>query len=319
MEEITATYCLKEKRIWVAGHRGMVGSAILRRLKNENCDAVLTVDRGQVDLRDPASVDSWVRRERPQAVFIAAAKVGGIMANSSLPADFIYDNLMIASNIIKSAHDHGVGKALFLGSSCIYPRLAPQPIPENALLTGPLESTNEWYAVAKIAGIKLCQAYRRQYGDNMISVTPTNLYGPGDNYDLQTSHVLPAILRKMHLAVENNEQTVTIWGSGSPLREFMYVDDLADACVFLMKKYSGDEHVNIGCSQEISIRGLAGVIAEIVGFKGKLVFDQTKPDGTPRKLLDSTKLSELGWTAQFSLEDGIRRTYDAFCSENVAS
>jgi len=236
------------------------------------------------------------------------------MANVSLPADFIYDNLMIASNVIKSAHESKMEKVLFLGSSCIYPKFAPQPMSEGALLTGPLEPTNEWYAVAKIAGIKLCQAFRRQHGDDMISAMPTNLYGPGDNFDLQTSHVLPALLRKMHMAREAGDPTVTIWGSGTPLREFMYVDDLADACVFLMKEYSGDEHVNVGSSQEISIRGLAELIASIVGFKGDLVFDHTKPDGTPRKLLDGSKLAELGWTAKHSLEDGIRKAYAAFLS-----
>jgi len=219
---------------------------------------------------------------------------------------------MIASNVIKSAHENKMEKVLFLGSSCIYPKFAPQPMPESALLTGPLEPTNEWYAVAKIAGIKLCQAFRRQHGDDMISAMPTNLYGPGDNFDLQTSHVLPALLRKMHMAREAGDPTVTIWGSGTPLREFMYVDDLADACVFLMKEYSGDEHVNVGSSQEVSIRGLAELIAGIVGFKGDLVFDHTKPDGTPRKLLDGSKLAGLGWTAKHSLEDGIRKAYDAF-------
>lgn len=312
-----ADYSLEGKRVWVAGHRGMVGSAIVRRLRREDC-TVLTAGRDEVDLRDPAAVDRWVDRERPDAAFIAAAKVGGILANLSLPADFIHDNLMIASNLIKSAHDHKLGKLLFLGSSCIYPKFAPQPMPERALLTGPLEPTNEWYAVAKIAGIKLCQAFRRQYGDDMISAMPTNLYGPGDNYDLQTSHVLPALLRKMHTARENNDPTVTIWGSGTPLREFMYVDDLADACVFLMKEYSDDEHVNVGSGQEISIRGLAELMADIVGFKGEIVFDRTKPDGTPRKLLDGSKLARLGWAARHSLGDGIREAYAAFLGEKVA-
>lgn len=306
----------KGKRIWVAGHRGMVGSAIVRRLKEEDC-TILTATREEADLRDPAAVDAWVRRHRPDGAIVAAAKVGGIMANVSLPADFIYDNLMIASNIVKCAHDHKFEKVLFLGSSCIYPKFAPQPMPEDSLLTGPLEPTNEWYAVAKIAGIKLCQAYRRQHGDDMISAMPTNLYGPGDNYDLQTSHVLPALLRKMHVARDNKEPTVTIWGSGTPLREFMFVDDLADACIFLMKKYSADEHVNVGSGQEISIRDLAKLIAEIVGFEGELVFDKTKPDGTPRKLLDSSKLAQLGWTATHSLADGIRAAYSAFLREQA--
>lgn len=307
------SYNLEGKRVWVAGHRGMVGSALVRRLQSEKC-TTLIAGSGELDLRDAAAVNRWVQANRPDAVIIAAAKVGGIMANVSLPADFIYDNLMIASNVIKSAHDNKMEKVLFLGSSCIYPKFAPQPMPESALLTGPLEPTNEWYAVAKIAGIKLCQAFRRQHGDDMISAMPTNLYGPGDNFDLQTSHVMPALLRKMHTAYESREPTVTIWGSGTPLREFMYVDDLADACVFLMKEYSGDEHVNVGSSQEISIRGLAELIADIVGFKGELVFDHTKPDGTPRKLLDGSKLAELGWTATHSLEDGIRKAYAAFLS-----
>jgi GDP-L-fucose synthase len=313
-----AEFKLEGKRVWVSGHRGMVGSAIVRRLQNENC-TVLTAGRDEVDLRNPSAVDDWVKRNKPDATIVAAAKVGGILANVSLPADFIYDNLMIASNVIKSAHDHRLEKVLFLGSSCIYPKMAAQPMSESALLTGPLEPTNEWYAVAKIAGIKLCQAYRRQHGDDMISAMPTNLYGPGDNYDLQTSHVLPALLRKMHDARERKDPTVTIWGSGTPLREFMYVDDLADACVFLMKRYSGDEHVNIGSGQEVSIRGLAGLIADIVGFSGELVFDQTKPDGTPRKLLDVSKLTQLGWTATYSLADGIREAYTAFLREKVSS
>lgn len=307
------SYKLEGKRVWVAGHRGMVGSALVRRLESEKC-TTLTAGSRELDLRDATAVSRWVDANRPDAVIIAAAKVGGIMANVSLPADFIYDNLMIASNVIKSAHESKMEKVLFLGSSCIYPKFAPQPMPEGALLTGPLEPTNEWYAVAKIAGIKLCQAFRRQHGDDMISAMPTNLYGPGDNFDLQTSHVLPALLRKMHVAHEAGDPTVTIWGSGTPLREFMYVDDLADACVFLMKEYSGDEHVNVGSSQEISIRGLAELIASIVGFKGDLVFDHTKPDGTPRKLLDGSKLAELGWTAKHSLEDGIRKAYAAFLS-----
>jgi GDP-L-fucose synthase len=296
----------------------MVGSAIVRRLGTEDC-RILTASRGEVDLRDPAAVDRWIGRERPDAVLIAAAKVGGILANNSLPADFIYDNLMIAANVIKAAHDHRLEKVLFLGSSCIYPKFAPQPMPESALLTGTLEPTNEWYAVAKIAGIKLCQAFRRQHGDDMISAMPTNLYGPGDNYDLQTSHVLPALLRKMHTARVNGAREVTIWGSGTPLREFMYVDDLADACVFLMKEYSDDEHVNIGSGQEVSIRELAEIIADIVGFRGELVFDQTKPDGTPRKLLDGSKLARLGWQARHSLHDGIHAAYAAFLREAVAA
>jgi GDP-L-fucose synthase len=312
-DDLVTSYNLEGKRVWVAGHRGMVGSALVRRLESEKC-TTLIAGSSELDLRDATAVNRWAQVHRPDAVIIAAAKVGGIMANVSLPADFIYDNLMIASNVIKSAHENKMEKVLFLGSSCIYPKFAPQPMPESALLTGPLEPTNEWYAVAKIAGIKLCQAFRRQHGDDMISAMPTNLYGPGDNFDLQTSHVLPALLRKMHTAHEAGDPTVTIWGSGTPLREFMYVDDLADACVFLMKEYSGDEHVNVGSSQEVSIRGLAELIAGIVGFKGELVFDHTKPDGTPRKLLDGSKLAGLGWTATHSLEDGIRKAYAAFLS-----
>jgi len=316
-DNCVAEFKLEGKRVWIAGHRGMVGSAVVRRLKSENC-TILTAGRDELDLRNSVEVDVWVEKNKPDAVIIAAAKVGGILANMSLPADFIYDNLMIASNVIKSAHDHKLEKVLFLGSSCIYPKLAPQPLTESSLLTGPLEPTNEWYAVAKIAGIKLCQAYRQQHGDDMISAMPTNLYGPGDNYDLQTSHVLPALLRKMHDARERKDPTVTIWGSGTPLREFMYVDDLADACVYLMKNYSGDEHVNVGSGQEVSIRGLAELIADIVGFSGELVFDNTKPDGTPRKLLDVSKLTQLGWTAKHSLADGVHEAYAAFLREKAS-
>ncbi len=309
-------YSLEQKRVWVAGHRGMVGAAIIRRLQSENC-TVLTAPRDEVDLRDPAMVDRWVKNNRPDAIFMAAAKVGGILANSSLPADFIYDNLMIATNVIKAAHDNKLEKLLFLGSSCIYPKFAPQPMAESALLTGELEPTNEWYAVAKIAGIKLCQAFSRQYGDQMIAAMPTNLYGPGDNYDLLTSHVMPAMIRKMHAAREGGDESVVIWGSGTPLREFMYVDDLADACVFLMKEYSDDQHINIGSGQEVSIRQLAETVADIVGFTGSLVFDQTKPDGTPRKLLDASRLTNLGWRPKCSLDEGIRSAYAAFLREGI--
>jgi GDP-L-fucose synthase len=311
-------YSLRGKRVWVAGHRGMVGSALVRRLQAEDCD-VLTAGREQLDLRDGAAVDEWVRRERPNAVFVAAAKVGGILANSTLPADFIYDNLAIAANVIKSAHDYDVEKTLFLGSSCIYPKFAAQPLTESALLTGPLEPTNEWYAVAKIAGIKLCQAFRRQYGDDMISAMPTNLYGPGDNYDLNTSHVLPALLRKMHEARVNKQRTVTVWGSGAPLREFMYVDDLADASVFLMQEYSDYDHVNVGSGDEISIKALAELIAEAVGFDGEIAFDHSKPDGTPRKLLDSSKMRQLGWRPRYSLKDGIGEAYRAYLRERIVA
>ena len=300
-------YDLTGKRIWVSGHAGMVGSAILRRLAQEPCE-VLTSDRS-VDLRDPTLVRRWMAAHRPDVVIVAAARVGGIMANDTRPAEFIYDNLMIGANQIHEAHAAGVEKLLFLGSSCIYPKFAPQPIPEDALLTGPLEPTNQWYAVAKIAGIKLCQAYRAQYGDDFVSAMPTNLYGPGDNYDLTSSHVLPALLRKMHEAATKGHATVEIWGSGTPLREFMHVDDLADACVFLLRNYSGDAHVNVGSGIETSIRDLASAIAEVVGFEGKLVFDQTKPDGTPRKLMDSSRLRRMGWTPSVGLNDGISSLY----------
>ncbi len=303
-------YDLSGKRIWVSGHNGMVGSAIIRRLAGENCE-VLTSDRS-IDLRDLHLVKGWMKDNRPDAVIIAAARVGGIMANNTQPADFIYDNTMIAANQVHAAHEAGVEKLMFLGSSCIYPKHAPQPISEDALLTGPLEPTNQWYAVAKIAGIKLCQAYRAQYGDDFISVMPTNLFGPGDNYDLTTSHVLPALLRKMHEAKIAASEKMEIWGSGNPLREFMHVDDLADACVFLLKRYSAAEHINVGSGIETSIRDLAKNIAQIVGFEGKLVFDKSKPDGTPRKLMDSKRLHALGWTPSISLEDGIRRVYDQY-------
>ena len=296
--------------MWVSGHNGMVGTAIISRLAVEDCQ-VLTSDRS-VDLRDPHLVKEWMNHACPDVVIIAAARVGGIMANSTQPADFIYDNLMIASNQIQAAHEAGVEKLMFLGSSCIYPKHATQPMNEDALLTGPLEPTNQWYAVAKIAGIKLCQAYRAQYGHDFISVMPTNLYGPGDNYDLNTSHVLPALLRKMHEARMSRSAEVEIWGSGDPLREFMHVDDLADACVFLLKHYSQSEHINVGSGVETSIRDLAMTIACVVGFDGRLVFDKTKPDGTPRKLMDSKRLHALGWTPSISLEDGISEVYEQY-------
>ncbi|WP_306886319.1 GDP-L-fucose synthase [Amorphus orientalis] len=309
-------YNLAGKRVWVSGHNGMVGSAIVERLKSEDCE-ILVSDRS-VDLRDPAMVRAWMERHRPQAMIIAAAKVGGILANDSRPADFIYDNLMIASNQIHEANQMGVEKLLFLGSSCIYPKFAPQPIPEDSLLTGPLEPTNQWYAVAKIAGIKLCQAYRKQYGSDFISVMPTNLYGPKDNYDLSTSHVLPALLRKMHEAKIANQDSMVMWGSGSPLREFMHVHDLADACVFLMKNYSEYEHINVGTGSEISIKDLAAMIAEVVGFKGALKHDLSKPDGTPRKLMDSSRLRKLGWAPQLQLKEGIQQTYEDFLTTEFA-
>ena len=304
---MSAQYELKGKKVYVSGHRGMVGSALVRRLESEGCE-VLVSDRS-VDLRNQAQVDQWFEVNCPDAVIVAAAKVGGILANDSFPAQFLYDNLMIAANSIEAARKVGVEKLLFLGSSCIYPKLAPQPIPENSLLTGPLEPTNEWYAIAKIAGIKLCQAYRREHGCDFISAMPTNLYGPGDNYDLKSSHVLPALLRKAHAAKKANADMMEIWGSGTPLREFLHVDDLADGCVFLMKNYSGEEHVNVGSGEEIAIGDLADLVADVVGFEGKVERDATKPDGTPRKLMDSSRLRSMGWSPAISLRDGITTTY----------
>ncbi|MCI0599129.1 MAG: GDP-L-fucose synthase [Beijerinckiaceae bacterium] len=292
-------------RIWVTGHRGMVGSAMLRRLAREDVE-ILTVNREEVDLREQQAVRNWVARERPDVIVLAAAKVGGILANDSHPADFLFDNLAIETNVIHAAHLANVERLIFLGSSCIYPKYAPQPIKEEALLSGPLEPTNEWYAIAKIAGIKLCQAYRRQYGRRYISVMPCNLYGPNDNFDLATSHVLPALVRKFHAAVTAGRNEVVIWGTGTPLREFLYVDDLADALVFLMDWYDGSEPINCGAGSDVSIRQLAELISKVTGFKGMLVFDTTKPDGTPRKLMDSSRLSALGWRPKTSLEDGIR-------------
>jgi GDP-L-fucose synthase len=304
------------KKIWVSGHGGMVGSAIIRRLADEDCD-VLTCDRS-IDLRDPHLVREWMGDNNPDAVIVAAARVGGIMANDTRPAEFIYDNLMIAANHINAAHEAGTKKLLFLGSSCVYPKFAPQPIPEEALLTGPLEPTNQWYAVAKIAGIKLCQAYRTQYGDDFISLMPTNLYGPGDNYDLQSSHVLPALLRRIHEAKKTVSDHVEIWGTGKPLREFMHVDDLADACVFLLQKFSDDVPINVGSGIETSIRDLAETIAKVIDYRGQLRFDQTKPDGTPRKLMDSSRLHSLGWMPTIGLQEGVRTTYEDFRTQSEA-
>lgn len=302
------TYDLKNKRIWVAGHRGMVGGALVRRLGREGCE-VVTAGRDVVDLVDQRAVQGWMAGARPDAVVIAAARVGGIQANATRPVDFLYDNLMIEANIIHAAHDAGVERVLFLGSSCIYPKLAPQPIPEDSLLTGPLEPTNEWYAIAKIAGIKLIQAYRQQYGHDWISAMPTNLYGPGDNYDLETSHVLPALLRKVHEAKLRGDSEVVVWGSGTPLREFLHADDLADALVFLLKHYSDAAHINVGSGVEVTIRELAEIISEVVGYEARLVFDSTKPDGTPRKLIDSGRLHDLGWNEARPLRTGIAQTY----------
>ncbi|NLU94418.1 GDP-L-fucose synthase family protein [Chitinophaga sp. Ak27] len=306
---------LKDK-IYVAGHRGMVGSAIVRRLQKAGFANIVTRTSKELNLLDQAAVAAFFEQEQPEYVFLAAAKVGGILANNTYRGQFIYENLMIQSNVIHQAHVTGVRKLMFLGSSCIYPKKAPQPLKEEYLLTGPLEPTNEPYAIAKIAGIEMCDAYRTQYGSNFISVMPTNLYGPNDNYDLSSSHVLPAILRKMHEAKINNKPQVTIWGTGMPKREFLHVDDLADACFFLMKNYDAQGLVNIGVGEDISIRDLATLIREIVGYEGELVFDTTKPDGTPRKLMDVTKLHNQGWKATIPLEEGIREVYNNVKNNN---
>jgi GDP-L-fucose synthase len=303
-------YQLAGKRVWVAGHRGMVGGAIVRRLAAENCD-VLTASRDELDLTDQRAVLGWMHNHRPQAVFLAAARVGGILANSTHPVDFLRDNLLIETAIFTGAESAGVEKLLFLGSSCIYPKHAAQPITEEALLTGPLEPTNEWYAIAKIAGIKLAQAYRQQYGCDYISAMPTNLYGPGDNFDLVASHVLPALIRKVHEA-KLAGGPVGVWGSGTPRREFLYVDDCADACVFLMKNYSDALHLNVGAGEDIAIIELARLVMAVLGYDGELVTDPTKPDGTPRKLMDSARLRALGWAPKVGLRDGIARSYAAF-------
>lgn len=302
------SYELSGKRVWVAGHRGMVGGAVARRLESENCE-VLLAGREVVDLLDQVAVEEWMIEAKPDAIVAAAAKVGGIHANNTAPVDFLQNNLVIQNNILAAAHACDVDKLLFLGSSCIYPKFAEHPIHEDSLLTGALEPTNEWYAIAKIAGIKLVQAYRKQYGRDWISAMPTNLYGPGDNYDLETSHVLPALLRKFHEAKVSGAKEVVLWGSGTPLREFLHCDDLADALVFLLKHYSEYEHINVGSGSEVTIRGLAETIAKVVGYHAELVFDATKPDGTPRKLMDSGRLHALGWDNARSLEDGITSTY----------
>ena len=299
---------MSAKRIWVAGHKGMVGSAITRYLSKRG-DEVLKADRETVDLRNRAAVEAWLRENRPEAILLAAATVGGIYANDAFAADFIYDNLAIEANVIHSAHQTGVDRLLFLGSSCIYPKFAAQPIKEEALLTGPLEPTNEWYAIAKIAGLKLCQAYRKQYGRHYISIMPSNLYGPGDNFDPLTSHALPGLIRKFHEAKEAQLAEVAVWGTGKPLREFLHVDDLAAAAVFCLDHYDGYDHINCGAGSDISIADLADLIARVVGYRGKIVFDTAKPDGTPRKLLDSSRIVALGWKPAISLEDGIASTY----------
>lgn len=302
----------RDARIYVAGHRGLVGSALVRRLQQVNYSQLIFHTHAELDLTDAAMVDAFFAAERPDYVFLAAAKVGGIHANASYPAEFIRDNLAIQTNVIHAAWCHGVKKLLFLGSSCIYPKLAPQPIHEASLLTGPLEPTNEWYAIAKIAGIKTCQAYRRQYGFNAISLMPTNLYGPGDNFDLLTSHVLPALIRKFHDARIAGAPNVTIWGSGMPRREFLHVDDLADAALFLMNNYDDEEIVNVGVGEDVTIRELAKLVGKVVGYNGAIVFDPSKPDGTPRKLLDVGRLNGLGWRARIPLGEGIVNTYGWF-------
>ena len=308
---MTKSFDLKGKRVWVAGHRGMVGSAIVRRLARENC-TVLSATHAELDLTRQTDVERWMEKNRPEVVFDAAAVVGGIMANSTRPTDFLTGNLQIQTNLISTAHKVGVKKLMFLGSSCIYPRLAPQPLHEDSLLTGPLEPTNQWYAIAKIAGIMECQAYRRAHGADFISAMPTNLYGPGDNFDLQSSHVLPALIVKAHQAKLADAKSMTLWGSGKPLREFLHVDDLADACVFLMRNYSEDQHINIGYGADVTIHEAAATVARVVGFKGEFVYDTSKPDGTPRKLLDCTRLNDLGWRPSIAFEQGIAHAYDWF-------
>jgi len=301
----------KSSRIYVAGHRGLVGSAIARRLQADGFENLVLRTSRELDLRNQSEVESFFSKERPEFVFLAAAKVGGIHANNSFPADFIRDNLQMQTNVIDSAHRHGTRKLLFLGSSCVYPKFAPQPMPEASLLSGPLETTNEWYAIAKIAGLKMCQAYRRQHGFDAIAIMPTNLYGPGDNFDLENSHVLPALMRKAHEAKAAGG-SVVVWGTGTPRREFLHVDDLAGACLFLMQTYSSDELVNVGWGEDVSIRELAELIADVVGFRGGFEFDPSKPDGTPRKLLDVTRMRALGWAPTIPLRQGLAATYRWF-------
>ena len=310
------TYALSGKRVWIAGHRGMVGSALVRQLEQENC-TVLTVGRDKLDLKDAGAVKTWMQAHAPQAVVLAAAKVGGIVANDSWPADFLYENLAIENAVIHGAFETKVEKLLFLGSSCIYPKFADQPIREDALLTGPLEPTNEWYAIAKIAGIKLTQAYRRQHGCDFISAMPTNLYGPGDNFDLTSSHVIPALLRKAHEAKQVGAGTMTIWGTGTPRREFLHVDDCAAALIFLLKNYSGDSHVNVGSGTDVTIDELARSVMQAVGFDGALTHDTSKPDGTPRKLMSNEKLAAMGWAPRIPLQEGLQSTYQWFLEHKL--
>lgn len=306
----------KTDKIYVAGHRGLVGSAIVRNLKAKGYENIIGRTHKELDLTNQQAVREFFEKERPDVVVLAAAKVGGINANNTTPADFAYENMQIQCNVIQCCHEYNVEKFLFLGSTCIYPRMAPQPIPEDALLTGPLEETNEAYAIAKIAGLEMCKFYKRQYGDDFISCMPTNLYGPEDNYNLEGSHVLPAMIRKFHEAKVNQTPTVELWGTGTPLREFLYVDDMADACVFLLENYSGEQHVNIGTGKELTIRELAETVKKVVGYTGEIIWNQDMPDGTPRKLTDVTKLHELGWHHKVELEEGVQLAYDWF-RENV--
>jgi len=308
MDKLDPPFQLAGRRVWVAGHRGMVGSALLRRLEREPCE-ILTVGRDSVDLRRQSETEDWMAEAKPDVVLMAAARVGGIQANQARPAEFLYDNLAIESNVIATAHKTGVTRLLLLGSSCIYPRDAAQPMAEEALLSGRLEPTNQWYAVAKIAGIKLCQAYRRQYDCNFIAAMPTNLYGPGDNFDLESSHVIPALLRKIHEAKAADAPEVEIWGSGEPRREFLHVDDCADAVVHLLQHYGGEAHINVGCGEDLTIGSLAETIATVVGYRGAFSYDRSKPDGAPRKLLDVGRLKALGWSPRIGLEEGLRQTY----------
>ncbi len=306
-------YCIKKTdKIFVAGHRGLVGSAIVRNLEAKGYTNIVKRTHKELDLKDQAGVNKFFDEEKPDVVVLAAAKVGGINANNTTPAEFAYENMQIQCNVIHAAHTHNVKKLLFLGSTCIYPRMAPQPIPEDALLTGPLETTNEAYAIAKISGLEMCKFYKRQYGDDYISCMPTNLYGPHDNYDLSGSHVMPAMIRKFHEAKVNNAPHVELWGTGTPLREFLYVDDMADACVFLLENYSGEQHVNIGTGVEVTIKELAETVKRIVGYEGEIVWNKDMPDGTPRKLTDVTKLHNLGWKHKVDLEEGVKLSYDWF-------
>jgi len=312
-----SSFNLAGKRVWVAGHRGMAGAAIVRRLGREHCE-IVTADRSELDLLRQADVDAWMADKKIDAVFLAAATVGGIMANTTRPAEFLYENLVIETNVIHAAKNTGVKKLLFMGSSCIYPRMAEQPMREEALLTGALEPTNEWYAIAKIAGIKLCAAFRRQYGCDFVSVMPTNLYGPGDRYDAQNGHVVAALMMKIHAARRSNSATVELWGSGTPKREFLFTEDLADACVFVMKKYSDELFLNVGTGHDMTILELAESIARVAGWTGKFTFDRSKPDGMPRKVMDVSRLQTLGWRAQTSFDEGIRQAYDWYVG-NVAN